>query len=1186
MYLSCIEILGFKSFAQKIDLKFGSGITAIVGPNGCGKTNIVDAMRWVLGEQKHSMLRSSKMEDVIFNGTKNKKPSGFAEVSLTVENTKNILPIDYSEVTITRRMYRSGESEYLMNKNLCRLKDIVQLFMDTGIGANAYSVIELKMVETILSDNTEERRRLFEEAAGVTKYKQNKKSTLRKLESVQNDISRVNDIIKEVQTTVNSLNRQSKKAERYNEFNLFLKEKEKQLFETQFYILTNDFNFYIEELNKKNGEKQLTAQSLLSDESDLESLKSQSNSVEENFKSIQNQYDEFVSKLNLLNQNNLILNEKINSLLSLVLSFESTKDKLLDERKNLEIQKESYFNEQLKSKEQIGNERTLYHSFSLKLNEIEKIESDVKSNIKSLNDEFLEKFKMFSYLKNDCEKLKIQLESLENNFQKNENELQKKRESLTKFIHELEQLSSFEKEKRKNFAQVEIDFFETEKNKILIEEEIKKTEKFLIEKEKEIAVKKSRESFFQSLIEKKEGIGEGVKFLLSNEKVQNKVYSLIEAIDVKEKYRVAIETIVKNFSDFLVVESFDVAKLLIELLKNENKGKVTFVCLDKLPKFLESKNTLINKGVFANSIVDVDEKIKPVIDFLFSDFIIVEKISDTENVENKNFNFVSLDGEVFNFNGIYRGGSKNENEGTSIGRTTQLKELQNEIIKLEEEKKNIENKIDKLKNQILTFDILSLQKNVKKVEQEVAELQTLIAQITFKKNHIEVELSEIEKNNFSLQSEIKKMSSELDKRNNNLELSEIEKIRKEEDLKLAQNNLLKIEIEKQKISDDLKRSNIKLVSLESEEKNIFLKHKYCEEQIENNIKTVDELNEKNIEAKKEISNFELQQHNVNDEQSQYNIQFKNLESQKNEIESKYKQIKFEVEKIESILKSQRIVVEKNVESIHEIEIKISEINSKLEHIKEKAKEEIGIEIEYKKNDFVLIDIEKCNNEILETKNKISTLGNINFEAFEQYKLEEDRLNFLSSQRDDLLSSEQTLLNTIDEINEVAKEKFLITFQKIRENFIGIFRTLFEEGDECDLKLDDEKNLLECGIEIIAKPRGKRPTSIDLLSGGEKTLTAIALLFAIYLVKPSPFCILDEVDAPLDDLNIDRFIKILRRFSDNTQFIVVTHNKRTMESANALYGVTMEEEGVSKIISVKFINNDIKTSVSIPIENEF
>lgn len=1173
MYLSKIEIIGFKSFAQRVNINFDAGMTAIVGPNGCGKTNIVDAIRWALGEQRYSTLRSDKMEDVIFNGTKYRKPLGLAEVTLTIQNTKGILPTEYSEVTITRRVFRSGDSEYLLNKVPCRLKDIIDLFMDTGMGSDAYSVIELKMVETILNDKTGERRRLFEEAAGVTKYKFRRKAAIRKLEDVRQDLARVNDIVKEVQKTVSSLERQAKKAEQYNEVSGRLKALEIDLLEREYAYLHSKLIPLEEKLKIASADKTKIDTILKEQEDNVEQLRITLTDVENQLTTIQNDSSSLYEEIHQLEDKILISEERKNALLRDIERFQNEKNNLDKQEHAIEDEKVSLLqrlDECRKELDEINEiflkQKEEYGALTNLLDEKKKGYELQKNKIFEIAQEIISKGGEFDRAKSRTENYKGRIErSVE------ENSLFK--EDIIKVEQEIQSLTQKDRELRKNFAEAELKLFEKQQereNLKLKSEEIRHQIQML---ENEVERKTSKVEFLNKMIEGSEGYPESVQYILQNPEWKEKeIVTVADVIHTDEKYRIAIETAIGEMANVLIVKNTQDAYKAIEDLREQKKGHAAFISLEWVPRFSHKKEKRSKNYVWARDVVHCDKIYRNLINFLLEDVIIWE---NSENVEPflKNIvgvRFITTSGEVFTSSGFLKGGSRRHDEGGIISKKSQIEVLKNEISDIKLKISHLKEELESLQKTVDETFIEEERHFVKKLEREMTNTEMKIAQLEFEKKHAyegvqrnEEEVSTLEKDLINLKNICESLSNEITS-------LESEKNDADKYADALAEEMHEIEVKWGEEGRNVNDLEIKLVTLQNKEHTIIRDIERSNARIDDIKLTRARRDEEIKRAENEIKRLADENLQLTEDLSRIRNDYEAIESKKKDIESLYKDKRNKIHEIELKMKDERRLHDDSVETAHDLEMKISEIKSNIEHLVRRAQDEFEIVLQlksYPEDEWV--DFAHLREEVRNLKERIRILGAINFAAFDEFNSESERLNFLSQQRDDLLEAEKTLLSTIDEINNTAQRKFLETFSKIRSNFILTFKELFQEGDECDLKLEEGNDPLEADIEIIAKPRGKRPTSIDLLSGGEKTLTAIALLFAIYLVKPSPFCILDEVDAPLDDSNIDRFTKILKKFSDNTQFIVVTHNKRTMESAQALYGVTMEEEGVSKIVTVRF-----------------
>jgi chromosome segregation protein len=1183
MYLSKLEIVGFKSFANKTAMRFDAGITAIVGPNGCGKTNVVDAIRWALGEQKVSTLRSDKMEDVIFNGTRNRKPLGMSEVSLTIENTRGILPTEYSEVTISRRLFRSGESEYLINMVPCRLKDIIDLFMDTGMGADAYSVIELKMIEVILSDKTEERRKLFEEAAGVTKYKQRRKSAYRKLEGVQQDLLRVNDIVKEVQKAVNSLERQAKKAEQYNEIAARLRALEVDLLEQEYIQL----NTYMEPLQAKlvvaMDDKNRIDEELSRQEALHEVLQGELIGLESRLLDAQRGLSTQLERIRNVEQKNLVAAEQVKSLTANIARYEQEKIDLTNQRIRLIDEKR----EILRKREAVHQElNTRESDFTARKEELDRFEKKLllkKTEAKEIQDRVIDYVHRIGETKGEQEKLKSRIENIRGRVEHLREENSYYREDIKEKNELVGRLSNEDRELRKHYAAAQVRLSGLENLRQQLKEEIDDLRNTELGYRANIDRKTSRIEFLQGLVERHEGMTDGAKYLMTSAD-WSPAYQITvgNLIATNERFRVAVEAALGNSAHFIVVNAVEDAYRGIQMLKHTQQGKATFVCLDKIPAPGPEKELPSTTGVLG-WLVDVltcDQQYHNLLHYLLDSVVLVEDIKAASaclgGVHGRSIAVcVTLDGEVVSRDGIVKGGSLRQDDGGLIGTKSQVKDLESELSDLRKKLRETQALIEEKQRQQGDIDTSVSAGEVKGYEKEMTAVEMRIAQVEFEKKRAGDSIQRNEEECSRLDQEISDIEGPLSEYMPRIQQLERERSEAEQNLGVVQNELEKLEADWDRHSTIVNDLSVQIATLKGEERNLTRESEHADETM-NDIRSTLERRDTDIEiARKEIRQRETDQEENGRILQDLKAEFTSSEGKRDTVQQEYISKKDEIHAIQMKIRDERQLHDSSMNSTHDLEMKISELAMKAEHLVLRAREEFDIDLTTKvvlpavSEPAEQFDFLNVNEEIRTLKEKLRALGSVNFAAFEEYTTEKERLEFLDAQRTDLWEAEKTLLNTIEEINTTAQQKFNDTFAQIRENFIAIFKGLFEEGDECDLRLEEHIDPLEARIEIIAKPRGKRPTSIDLLSGGEKTLTAIALLFAIYLVKPSPFCILDEVDAPLDDSNIDRFVRIIRRFSDNTQFIIVTHNKRTMESANAMYGVTMEEEGVSKLVSVRF-----------------
>jgi chromosome segregation protein len=1173
MYLSKLEIIGFKSFANRTVLKFDPGMTAIVGPNGCGKSNVVDAIRWALGEQKASILRSDLMENVIFNGSRFRKSLGMADVSLTIENTKGILPTEYQEVTITRRLFRSGESEYLLNKAQCRLKDIVELFMDTGMGANAYSVIELKMIEQILSDRTEERRKLFEEAAGVTKYKARRKEALRRLDQVSSDLERIDDIIKEVTKNVGSLERQAEKAAKYNQVQTDLRVLEINVLEREFAQSVNR----LEPLKKLFSENEEVRSSVMLELEKFEGLIDvvirEEQEIEEQLLIAERSLKDKNETFSRLRETVASTDERINSL---SVQYDRTlKDieRIEEETTTQTAAKEKAFSAIGGLEESAGALKTesesLKVSYDAARTELDGKRTDLLSTQRAVSSIIMEK----DSLSGESAQLKARLEEVSRRSERvmqDESVLServktlKSEENAFSIEHEtaLRALADAEQARREALAERE-----------RIKERIDALQSNSFSLQREIGQHLSKMEFLTSLVERSLGTSEGAEFLVKNHgwSRSGTPVTVLDAVSTSAEYRVAIENALGDAGQYFITSTKAEALEAIESLKHSQKGKATFIALDEVPQ-TSAESSSTNIGQKATDVISIDSKYRNLYAILLGNTVIVSDLKEALSAKSSGgfTKYVTLDGEVVTRNGIIKGGSKKNSEGSLIGKQQQIEELEKSVKELRLRVENVDSEIASLNStyEAITIDSLELALSSSQNLFRSAERKLEQASYDIKRSTEQLAVLEKEKEELALRkathdrrfAEIAPEVEALDAKYQDATrmLAELQGVVQLAETKLSEESAKYTDIqvkysEAQSILEQTRSEISRLESSISTDNSLLVEKRADCERFQTEKK---EYEAKLGELKTMLTSLETE--------------IKTSEASHQEIVGKRKEKQDLIHSYREQLRVQRQEQDKTISASHELQLKIQELESKIVSVRERAITEFEI-VElvikvYPEDDT--FSFGEARERITQMKQQLRSLGNVNLLAYEEFTKEKERQEFLTTQRKDLVDAQNTLLQTIEEINTTATTKFTETFEQVRIYFQEIFQSLFTEGDECELRLEDGRDPLEAQIEIIAKPRGKKPNTIESLSGGEKTMTAIALLFAIYLVKPSPFCILDEVDAPLDDANIDRFLQLIRRFTQDTQFIVVTHNKRTMAAADALYGVTQEEDGVSKIVSVR------------------
>ncbi|MGB5529140.1 MAG: chromosome segregation protein SMC [Ignavibacteriaceae bacterium] len=1191
MYLSKLEIFGFKSFALKTPIKFNDGVTSIVGPNGCGKTNIVDAIRWCLGEQRSSTLRSDKMENVIFNGTSNRKPMGMAEVSLTIENTKGILPTEYTDVTITRRIFRSGESEYLLNKNICRLKDITNLFMDTGIGANAYSVIELKMVETILSSKAEERRTMFEEAAGVNKYKLRRRLALRKLEEVKADLTRVNDIVNEVAKNVSSLERQAKKADRYNHLSSTLKEIELELAEREYtWFLEKAAEFNLSKY-ENNSKKQQLEEEMSELSGRLDEIKKRLGNFESELKAKRLEINKLTESVYSLRGNISVSKERHNSVTANITKYESEISELagrLESTKQV-IEQTIIFSSKITS--EIGTSREIKDELKSKIENAGKFLDEKRAEVKNHSEEIVSGLKQVSDKENQLLNITKAVDEKNNQINRLNSRIQNLTNDVAKTVGFIENLKEEKEEVTSKLNEAEDNYAKKVQEKQKLEKELNDLKSRELELKSILRSLNDKISFLQKLVDNYEGVSQGTKSLLQFSNWANTEVALLANVgNSTEDFRPALEAALRNNINGILISSVEDLIRGVQYLKDNDLGKASFYLnrtatensgfwgriknyfFSKQKKKIEAHSSF---KCWASSAVETDQTWNFFFRKMLINTAIVNDFDSAISLSLKypEFRFVTKDGDLVEGSGCIESGSPSKADETLFGKKQLLSELKKDIPAKQHELDELSEKMLKCEVAFNHIDLKVYSDQGRMLVNDLANIDKQISQFEFEKKKAN---DEIEKTHHLVQDTAAE-SNRLDNDKNRVD-EELSKLLEKKSFAESQLQLLEDE------NRNAEAQFNQLVSEENELK-VRLERSFGEvrnlqntiTQSQSNIETINNaiVSRKNdIEfARKETSEIEIKIKEGETEVAGLENSKKALIEEHEKIENDYEVLRSEASSIDEEISKIRTSKDNLLDSNRDLEIKLNEYEIKKNNLLEHIDEEYSIKIEQKKfDDNASFNFEVRKQEVHELRQKIRNLGPINLLAYSEYEEEKERLDFLNQQRDDLVDSEKDLVNTIEEINHTAQAKFAETFNLIRENFIQVFRTLFDPGDEVDLRLEDGADPLEGKIEIIAKPKGKRPTSIELLSGGEKTLTAIALLFAIYLVKPSPFCILDEIDAPLDDANIDRFTRLIQDFSQNTQFIVVTHNKRTMEAAETLYGVTMQEEGVSKLVSVRFNEN--------------
>ncbi len=1179
MYLKRLELQGFKSFADKTILEFKPGITSVIGPNGSGKSNISDSIRWVLGEQSIKSLRGAKSEDIIFAGTQNRKSLGFAEASIVIDNSDGKLPIEYSEVTVTRKIYRSGETGYYINKVPCRLKDILELFMDTGIGKDGYSIIGQGKIDEILSNKSEDRRHIFEEAAGIVKYRVRKAESEKKLEQTKLNLLRINDIISEIESNIDPLKMQAEKAKQFLDLREELKNIEVGLFLYNIESYKEKLEQIVKDIEIMENHKQEEVEKQEKLQKNKDDLKIAIDNLTSKIEEVQNLGFESSNKIEKINSEISISKERIinnnqneERIKNEIKECEERIEELEEEKKQKVEKKDSLFSNKEKFEKELDEKqeelKKIMEKMSTKELEIEgkkqllekytdeKYEKSSNINAQDVNYQNIQKRQ--NNLKLEISEVISELDGQRDTKQELSSKFFEIENKRSKLVNEIEEVS-----KQKQECENKINEFDISINKIVDEMRMKKSRlNFLIETEKE-----------------KEGYVKSVKSILiacdRDLNLKKGMHGVLaNLISVDKKYETAIEMCLGASLQNIVTENEQDAKKLVEYLRKNNLGRASFLPITtvkgkKIDKIKSKTNGVIG---IASDLINTDKKYRQIVESLLGRTVIVDDMDTAINLAKQNsysFRIVTLKGDVINPSGAIQGGSVQTKTVNILGRSKEIEELKNNINLLDEKVKALQE--DKVKYQESVSSVIEIAKEFEKSLQEIdityaTEKQKILA-IEEKIDSSQIRLSKLKqesKKNEEQKIEIQNNKEEEKRRIEEIEL-EVQKLNEviQEFASLNKDN--------QKYVDDLNFdiTNLKISVSSFDESGTSIDEMILRinQDIENNKKSIEnknnELNVKN-EENKELNNKITE---LNNEVIEIKNLVANSSTKVEELKASRLKNNEELAKIEKDISSQFDVIEDLKEHCVKIDVKKTKLEQDLEQVINTLWEEYEITPnnagDYKKPDNVLTTQKQVNT----LRNNIKDLGSINIDAIEEYKKTKERYDFMCEQRLDLDVTAGKLRKIIYDMTETMKNQFSEKFKQINKNFSEVFVELFG-GGKAELILNDEDNILECGIDIKVQPPGKKLQNMMLLSGGEKAFTAIALLFAILKINPAPFCILDEIEAALDDVNVYRYAEYLKKFSNDTQFLVITHRKGTMEAADTVYGITMEENGISKLLSMK------------------
>jgi len=1170
--LKTLEIKGFKSFADKTVLQFDEGITGVIGPNGCGKSNIIDSIRWVIGEHKISNLRSENQAGLVFNGSKSRSASGMAEVSLTFENTKNILPTEFTTVTITRKFYKNGDSEYRLNDVACRLKDIHNLFMDTGISTDSYAIIELGMVDDIIKDKENSRRRMLEQAAGISIYKTRKKEAKSKLDATEGDLNRIEDLLFEINNNLKTLESQARKAERFYE----VKKEYRDISIELAKAALEGFNITYKELNdqqqaESDRKLQLETEITIA-EAAVEEDKLHFVAKERELHGMQKSFNELVATIRT--------KENDKNLASQQLTYLHEREKnISDFLNNAESQVQGFTDSIAFSEKQSVEEQELFDTMEDELETLREMVEEKKERFhvkkqaleNQRNDQQRWQRQQF-----EAEKKVAVADTSVQNLQRSIQQLQEERTNRQTQIQQLED----EKEGLQGIlenSKADLDgmvrFQEETKGKILATQaDIEGLRDNLVDENRKLDAKKNEFELLKSLVDSLEGYAESIKFLKKNEEWNNKAPILSDIFFCKEEYRTCVENLLEPYLSYYVVNNAAEAIQAIQLLDLHKKGKANFFILDQFHH--QGGGLFTPPGtVPALEVVEIEDKYKGLGHYLLGKVFIADDVAaiDFSQLPDQDLLLVEKSGRMHRGKYNLSGGSVGLFEGKKLGRAKNLEKLEVEIKDLEIVVSTLRQQLQDKHNEVLGYNSQLNENNINAAREKINQLSNQLfgLQNRIENFHHLIEsgdkrIAEMQQSLEQNQESISGVRDELEDLNDKVQelqenIVEADRAAQEAEQQFNQSN---VQFNNQNLQHTRQHSKVQALKQELEFKRKQLADLHVQitsnkTQLEDAVANITAATEKLSHAEDGLIDL-----------------FRRREEEEkalNEKDQEYYNFRNHLQELETTLRAKQRAKEQLETQLNAIKDKVNELKLQLASMKER------LSVEFKVNlDEILdeqrtstISVDELQGSAERLKKRLENMGEINPTAIEAYTEMKKRYEFILEQKNDLVTAKESLMATIQEVESTANQKFLDTFTAVKENFIRVFKALFTEEDQCDMILSDPENLADTGIEIIAKPKGKRPAAITQLSGGEKTLTATALLFAIYLIKPAPFCILDEVDAPLDDANVGKFTNMIRKFSDNSQFIIVTHNKQTMASVDVIYGVTMQEAGVSKLVPVDF-----------------
>ncbi|MBT2691415.1 chromosome segregation protein SMC [Bacillus sp. ISL-55] len=1178
MFLKRLDVVGFKSFAERISVEFVPGVTAIVGPNGSGKSNITDSIRWVLGEQSAKSLRGAKMEDIIFAGSDSRKPLNFAEVTLTLDNEDQSLPLDYNEVSVTRRVYRSGDSEYLINKQNCRLKDIVDLFMDSGLGREAFSIISQGRVEEILNSKPEDRRTIFEEAAGVLKYKSRKKKAESKLFETQENLNRVTDIIHELEGQVEPLKIQASIAKDYLQQKEELEQIEVALTAYEIEELHDRWEKLSKQFEQHKEDEIKQSAVLQKKEAEIEKMRDQLAALDESVSDLQNVLLHASEELEKLEGRREVLKERKKNASQNKGQLEKNIEELTSSVALLEKQKAEY----QESVTALSAEASaLQTELQEKQEQLKLYSEDVELKIDSIKSDYIEVLNEQAGAKNEKIYIEQQLQQQAVKGSKLDNENDRFvsiRDEINEKKAEIEKKVVSSQQELEDQARI---YFEEQKKLESLKNNYEKQEKTLYQAYQYLQQAKSKKEMLEEMEEDYSGFFQGVKEVLKarDTRLQGIEGAIAELIHVPKQYETAIETALGGAMQHIVVQNEENARAAIQFLKQKSFGRATFLPLSIIKgKYLASSQLALLSGNSAYigtaaDLIQFDQRYAEVIKNLLGNVVIARDLKGANEIAKMlqyRSRIVTLEGDVVNPGGSMTGGAVKQKSSSLLSRKGELEELTNKLADMEEKTNLLESKVKSLKSETqasearleelrktgeeLRFTQQSLKGDLREVELEQKNINERLSVYDSEKTQLDSDKGKLASRLVELDGLLAKYRQELVQFDKEIErLTELKNSNStSKDTLITQISDLKISLASKKEQLSHVKEKLDSAVLQAEEQ--FKKLEIFKEDLSllSSEMTDSSSGETQLE---EAAKRKLQDKNET---------LKLISSRRNErleLQNKLEDHELESKELRRLLKGINEVLKDEEVKLNRLDV---ELDNKLAHLRE----EYLLSFEGAKEQYPLtIPADEARRRVKLIKLAIEELGTVNLGAIEEYERVSERYEFLLEQRNDLQEAKDTLFLVIEEMDHEMKKRFEHTFTAIRSHFESVFQALFG-GGRADLRLTQPEDLLNTGVEIVAQPPGKKLQNLGLLSGGERALTAIALLFSILKVRPVPFCILDEVEAALDEANVYRFAQYLKKYREETQFIVITHRKGTMEEADVLYGVTMQESGVSKLVSVR------------------